>query len=91
MLLLSESNWRKPQPGMVLYGIKQFNLDPSHCTMIGDNIVDIQCAKAAGVNSILVKTGLGESFIDQLNEEPNYIANDLYDAVKNYVVSNELP
>jgi D-glycero-D-manno-heptose 1,7-bisphosphate phosphatase len=50
---------RKPEPGMILQGIKDFQIDPTHSWMIGDKLKDIEAGKRAGVNTILVATGYG--------------------------------
>lgn len=54
---LKKSECRKPAPGMLLQAIKDFDLEPSNCAMIGDRETDIQAAKAAGIGrSILLDT-----------------------------------
>ena len=54
---LKNSECRKPAPGMLLQAIKDFDLEPGDCAMIGDNETDIQAAKAAGIGrSILLDT-----------------------------------
>ncbi|MEO5910903.1 MAG: HAD family hydrolase [Pelobium sp.] len=45
---------RKPKPGMLLKGIKDFNLDASSSYFIGDKPTDVQAAEAAGVNGIQI-------------------------------------
>jgi histidinol phosphatase-like enzyme len=42
---------------MLLQAIKDFDLKPSDCIMIGDNETDIQASKAAGIGrSVLLDT-----------------------------------
>ena len=54
---LKKSECRKPAPGMLLQAIKDFDLDPGHCILIGDKETDIQAAKAAGIGrSVLLDT-----------------------------------
>jgi D,D-heptose 1,7-bisphosphate phosphatase len=48
---------RKPKTGMILRAKEDFNLDLGKSWMIGDSALDIRLAKAAGLRSILVKTG----------------------------------
>lgn len=43
------SDWRKPAPGMLLDLIREWELDPSRCLMIGDQETDIAAANAASV------------------------------------------
>lgn len=42
---------RKPNPGMLLKAIAEFNIDPTKSWMIGDKEIDMQAADAAGVAS----------------------------------------
>ena len=51
---LKNSECRKPAPGMLLQAIKDFDLEPSDCVMIGDNETDMQAAKAAGIGRSIV-------------------------------------
>ena len=50
----------KPNPGMVLEAIQNFQVSSDECIFIGDTFTDLQAAKAGGVSSrILVETGYG--------------------------------
>jgi D-glycero-D-manno-heptose 1,7-bisphosphate phosphatase len=40
---------RKPNPGMILQAIKEFDLDISECVMIGDKESDLQAGHRAGI------------------------------------------
>lgn len=40
---------RKPNPGMILQAIKEFNLDISECVLIGDMESDIEAGRKAGI------------------------------------------
>jgi D-glycero-D-manno-heptose 1,7-bisphosphate phosphatase len=54
--------WRKPQPGMLLEAAQQLSIDLAGSIMIGDQIGDLQAARAAGLpDAILVRTGHGTS------------------------------
>ena len=50
-----ECDCRKPKPGMLLNGIKDFNLEPGLCYFIGDKFTDVEAAEAAGVNGIKIE------------------------------------
>ncbi len=50
---------RKPAPGMLLQAARDLNLDLARSYLIGDAMSDLQAAKAAGVQGILVLTGRG--------------------------------
>ncbi|RZD40496.1 MAG: D-glycero-beta-D-manno-heptose-1,7-bisphosphate 7-phosphatase [Thaumarchaeota archaeon] len=46
---------RKPKPGLLLQAADDLNIDLKNSWMIGDSKKDIDAAKAAGCNSILLK------------------------------------
>ncbi len=47
---------RKPQPGMLLKGIAQYNIDPALSYFIGDRERDVEAGTAAGVTGILINS-----------------------------------
>jgi D-glycero-D-manno-heptose 1,7-bisphosphate phosphatase len=40
---------RKPEPGMILQGVKDFNLDIRQCMLIGDKESDLEAGRRAGI------------------------------------------
>ena len=46
---------RKPEPGLLIKASRDFSIDLKNSWMIGDSKTDIEAAKAAGCNSILLK------------------------------------
>lgn len=50
---------RKPRPGLLLKAQRDLKIDFSRSYMIGDKLVDVEAAHAAGVQPILVGTGYG--------------------------------
>jgi D-glycero-D-manno-heptose 1,7-bisphosphate phosphatase len=40
---------RKPNPGMILEAIEEFNLDISECVLIGDKDTDLEAGRRAGI------------------------------------------
>jgi D-glycero-D-manno-heptose 1,7-bisphosphate phosphatase len=50
---------RKPKPGLIVRACQDLDLDPSRSFMVGDRLLDVACGRAAGVRSILVRTGHG--------------------------------
>jgi D-glycero-D-manno-heptose 1,7-bisphosphate phosphatase len=53
------SERRKPAPGMLREALSHFRTLPSEAVMIGDQMTDLQAARAAGVARFLVRTGKG--------------------------------
>ncbi len=79
---------RKPKIGMLLEAAKDFNIDISESIVIGDSTLDIKMAENAGAKGILVKTG--QAGLDGKYEiKPDYVANDLFDAVNILLQNNE--
>ena len=52
----TESNDRKPNPGMLLQAIDQYNIDPQQSIMIGDRETDMQAAHRANVKTKILFT-----------------------------------
>ncbi|WP_430791460.1 HAD-IIIA family hydrolase [Virgibacillus flavescens] len=78
----------KPKPGLLIDASKKYNLDLKKTAIIGDvGSTDMLAAHAVGALKILVLTGWGKSSLHQYrsmwaNIEPDYIAENLLDAVK---------
>lgn len=76
---------RKPNPGLILRAQRVYRIDLETTAMVGDSAKDIECALNAGCgNAVLVKTGNGlkaEKILAEKAIYPDYVAEDLYDAV----------
>ncbi|MGL5349153.1 MAG: D-glycero-beta-D-manno-heptose 1,7-bisphosphate 7-phosphatase [Cetobacterium sp.] len=72
---------RKPNPGMLLEGIKKYNVDIENSFMIGDKKTDLEAGKKAGLKSILILTGYGKNIEDDVKKE-YLIGKDLLDISK---------
>ena len=72
-----DSPCRKPSSGMFLKAKEKLNIDFSLSWMIGDKASDIKAGKNLKIKTILVKTGYGEN-----KENPDFICENLYEAVK---------
>jgi D-glycero-D-manno-heptose 1,7-bisphosphate phosphatase len=74
---------RKPEPGMIEQATTELGLDPSRSFMVGDRLIDVACGHAAGVRSVLVRSGhsahSGEA--PPGLSEPDAILNNLMEAV----------
>ena len=52
-----QESWdRKPNPGMVLLALEEFDLDPQQCILVGDKMSDVEAGLAAkiGMNFLLI-------------------------------------
>lgn len=79
-----ECKCRKPEPGLILQGITEFNLNPKECYMVGDNLTDIQAGQRAGCQTILIGKQKCElcQLMDELDAHPDKIAENLPKAVE---------
>ncbi|MDW0118805.1 HAD-IIIA family hydrolase [Sporosarcina thermotolerans] len=79
---------RKPSPGLLREAAEKHRLDLTKTAFIGDvGSTDMLAADAVGAKKILVLTGWGEGSLTQYRHkwadiEPDYIAENLLDAVK---------
>ncbi len=60
---------RKPKPGMLMQGAREFGLELQRCFVVGDSIVDIQAGNAVNATTILVRTGYGTATEQSLKRE----------------------
>ena len=81
-----ESHDRKPNPGMIERAIAHAGVDAAEVVMVGDNVVDIQAAQAAGVRSALVRTGLGSDMVFEAKDAPDFIGDTLLDVVSQFML-----
>ena len=76
---------RKPATGMIDMAYEEYpDLDSRQSFMIGDKVTDIELAVNCKANSILVKTGYGETTVTELQEkniQPDFIAENISQAV----------
>ena len=68
---------RKPEPGMIMLACKQFPVAISSSWVIGDTTIDIELARRAGMQSILVHTGSAGRDGKYPNAKPTLVAADL--------------
>lgn len=72
---------RKPKTGMLVQAERELGINLRHSFVIGDKTSDIKMGIDAGCKTILVKTGYGGR--DRSFEvTPNFIAEDLYSAIR---------
>jgi D-glycero-D-manno-heptose 1,7-bisphosphate phosphatase len=68
---------RKPSPEMVLQAAREHDVDLARSFFIGDKRSDLDCGRAAGVKTILVRTGYGKNLEENLAD---LVARDLTEA-----------
>lgn len=83
---------RKPKPGMLERGAREFGLDLNRCYVVGDKVSDVYFAHSVGARGVLVLTGygLGELTYQRQDwkEQPDFIAEDLVQAAE-WILADE--
>lgn len=74
-------NCRKPQPGMLLRGATDFDVDLQRSWFVGDILDDVEAGKRAGCGTILVDIGT-ESLPTAPIREPHFVARDTVHALR---------
>lgn len=74
---------RKPRPGMIRQATERFPIDLSRSFVVGDKLLDVESAVAAGARGILVRTGHGENTVRAHRPDvpgAAFVASDLMEA-----------
>jgi D-glycero-D-manno-heptose 1,7-bisphosphate phosphatase len=61
---------RKPRPGMIQAALGGFRSDRRRSVLLGDAVEDMQAARAAGLEGVLVRTGRGAAHAQLLAAHP---------------------
>lgn len=69
-----ESDWRKPQSGMLLAAAEEFDIDLTQSWLIGDSTRDIDAGKSAGCKTILIQNAAHNRTIEPGATAPDYMA-----------------
>ncbi|HEY9075456.1 MAG TPA: HAD family hydrolase [Anaerolineaceae bacterium] len=72
---------RKPKTGLILRAANDLKFQPSECIVIGDKKCDIEMGKNIQAKTILVKTGYGAAYSNEDNVLPDYVVEDLVEAI----------
>lgn len=70
---------RKPNPGMLEEAAKDHGIHLSQSWMIGDKDIDVQCGRAAGCRTILVRSGHGKN---QSGADADFITDNVVEAIE---------
>lgn len=79
---------RKPNTGMIEQACENVEIDLTESWMIGDKKLDIGMGFKAGTKTALVKTGYGEKHQNELDRQPDIIAENLLEFAKSVVGSS---
>jgi D-glycero-D-manno-heptose 1,7-bisphosphate phosphatase len=84
------STRRKPEPGMLLEAMQDFNTPPSESLFVGDAPTDAEAAYRAGIGFVLVRTGKGANTESELSAQlaPRAVVADLPEAVQ-WILQNK--
>ncbi len=88
------SDFRKPATGMVEQAIDEFLaegliVDRAASFFVGDKTLDVECGLRAGLRPVLVRTGHNEEELCLAqNIIPEFVADDLYQAVTEYILAS---
>ena len=77
----ADCSCRKPKPGMLIEGMKEFDIDPKKSYMIGDKMSDAEAGINAGVKPIIVKTG------KDITEEIEKSGIEIYSSIYEFALS----
>jgi D-glycero-D-manno-heptose 1,7-bisphosphate phosphatase len=83
-----ECNCRKPRTGMLQQAAKEFSVNIHKSYVIGDKALDVKVGRAAGAYAILVRTGYGETALDECHRAgvvPDFVAPTILEAVNHIV------
>ena len=71
---------RKPKPGLIRRACSELDMDPARSFFAGDSARDIEAGRAAGLATILVRTGKGAEELPRARAarlEPDYLFDNL--------------
>ncbi|MBN2131864.1 MAG: HAD family hydrolase [Sedimentisphaerales bacterium] len=75
-----DSDWRKPEPGMLLAAAKELDLDLAKSWMVGDSNRDIEAGRSAGCATILIRsTQAGREEAEETR--PDHVAVNIREAI----------
>ncbi len=76
-----ESDWRKPNPGMLLAAAEDMDIDLSQSWVIGNSSRDIEAGQRAGCRTILLESITHDKKLQPGQPQPDYCAVNIKEAV----------
>lgn len=73
---------RKPKPGLVHSAAAEMDLELEGSYMVGDRLRDVACGNAAGLTSILVRSGQNDGAPQEDIQHPDHVTGDLAQAAE---------
>ena len=73
---------RKPRPGLIERAARQLDFDLQASFVVGDKAADIEMGGRVRATTFLVRTGYGAEVADDPTVNPDYIADDLWEAAQ---------
>jgi len=71
---------RKPSPYFLKQAEKNHDIDLKKSYVLGDHPHEVEMAHKVGAGSVYLLTGHGKKHRQELSKEPDFIANDIYEA-----------
>lgn len=85
----SDVTHKKPDPEMILKGLKKAGVQPHETLYVGDTLVDFLASQNAGTEFALVTTGTFGSDVVAIGEKkPSHIFNDLT-SLEDYIIKSK--
>ncbi len=75
-----DSDWRKPNPGMLLAAADEMNIDLNQSWLIGNSDRDIKAGLKAGCQTILINQSPHHNLPEPIQANPNYRAVNMREA-----------
>ena len=73
---------RKPRSGLLELAAQELDFDPRDCFVIGDKACDVELGQRVGATTFLVRTGYGDQVVAEATVAPDYVVDDLLNAVQ---------
>ena len=75
-----DSDWRKPQPGMLMAAAGEMDIDLTKSWIVGDSLRDTEAGRSAGCKTILISSGHAIPDTTDRNK-PDHVAVNMREAV----------